>query len=65
MSRKRWDRDPAEGRISGVLDTGKGSKSGELSRDDIDALETRTERTGRLRTAAKALDEQRGKRWRQ
>lgn len=63
MSRRKWDRDPVEGRISGVLDTGKGKKSGELSRDDIDGLETQTERIGRHRPAAKMLDEQRGKRW--
>jgi len=43
-----------------VLDLGKGRKSGELTADEIADLDAPTERIGRLKPAAKMLDESRG-----
>jgi len=60
VSRHRRDRDPAKGNIRGVLDLGKGRKSGELTADEIADLDAPTERIGRLKPAAKMLDESRG-----
>lgn len=60
MGRHRKERNPVEGNIRGVIDTGRGSRKGKLTEDEIAGLETATERTGRLRPAAKLLDESRG-----
>lgn len=57
---RKADRNPVEGNIRGTIDTGRGKKSGELTRDEVDALDAPTERTGRLKPAAKMLDESRG-----
>lgn len=57
---RRKDRDPTQGSIRGVLNLGKGKKSGELLPDDIADLDAPTVRTGRLKPAAKMLDESRG-----
>lgn len=60
MARHRKERNPVEGRIAGVLDTGSGSRKGKLTQDEIDALDSTTERAGRFKPAAKMLDESRG-----
>jgi hypothetical protein len=60
MGRHRRERNPVKGKISGVLDTGRGSLSGGLTKDDVDDLDAPTERQGRLKPAAKMLEESRG-----
>lgn len=59
MARHR-ERNPVVGNIRGRLDTGRGSRSGELTQDEIDAMEAPTQRLGRFQPAAKLLDESRG-----
>jgi hypothetical protein len=60
MARHRAERNPVEGSISGTIDTGRGSRVGKISQDEVDALDAPTERQGRFKPAAKLLDESRG-----
>jgi hypothetical protein len=57
---RRTERNPVQGRISSTIDTGRGSRVGKLSQDEVDALDAPTERQGRFKPAAKLLDESRG-----
>lgn len=61
MRHRKDDRDPTQGRFAGMLDTGKGSKSGELTRDEVDSTAEKTQPLGRFLPQRKMLDEQRGK----